>query len=107
MTAEMPKRAFVAMSRFAVANDKIGDVKQAFRDRPRLVDGASGFIRMDVISPEDAPEEIWLLTYWLDRPSFLAWHHSPAHSQSHRHIPKGLKLDPKRTKLSFFEYVSG
>jgi heme-degrading monooxygenase HmoA len=104
---EMPKNAFVAMSRFAVANDKVSDVKQAFRNRPRLVDGASGFLKMDVISPEEAPEEIWLLTYWTDRPSYLAWHSSPAHSDSHKHIPKGLKLDPKRTKLSFFEYVSG
>jgi heme-degrading monooxygenase HmoA len=104
---EMPNNAFVAMSRFAVANDKVSDVKQAFRDRPRLVDGASGFLKMDVISPEEAPEEIWLLTYWTDRPSYLAWHSSPAHSDSHKHIPKGLKLDPKRTKLSYFEYVSG
>lgn len=95
------------MSRFAVANDKIGEVKQAFRDRPHLVDGAAGFLRMDVISPEESPEEIWLLTYWTDRPSYLAWHRSPAHSESHSSIPKGLKLDPKRTRLTYFEYVSG
>lgn len=104
---EAMKHAFVAMSRFAVANDKIGQVKQAFRDRPRLVEGASGFLRMDVISPEESPEEIWLITYWTDRPSYLAWHGSPAHSDSHKYIPKGLKLDPKRTSLTYFEYVSG
>jgi heme-degrading monooxygenase HmoA len=104
---DTPKKAFVAMSRFAVANGRIADVKQAFRDRPHLVDGASGFLGMDVMSPEEMPEEIWLLTYWTDRPSYLAWHRSPAHSDSHKHMPKGLRLDPKRTKLTYFEYVSG
>jgi heme-degrading monooxygenase HmoA len=104
---ELPTTAVVAMSRFAVVNDKVSEVKQAFRDRPRLVESAAGFLKMDVISPEEAPEEIWLLTYWIDRASYLSWHSSPAHSDSHKYIPKGLKLDPKRTKLSFFEYVSG
>ena len=104
---EMPKSAFVAMSRFAAANDDVSDVKQVFRDRPRLVDGALGLLKINVISPKEAPEEIWLLTYWTDRPSYLAWHSSPAHSDSHKHIPRGLKLDPKRTNLSYFEYVSG
>ena len=60
-----------------------------------------------IMSPEETPEEIWLLTYWTDRPSYLAWHRSPAHSDSHKYMPKGLRLDPKRTKLTYFEYVSG
>ena len=101
-----PMRAFVAMSRFAVANDKINAVKQAFRDRPRLVESAPGYLRMDVISPEQSPEEIWLITNWTDRSSYVAWHGSAAHSASHKFIPKGLKLDPKRTSLTCFEYVS-
>lgn len=99
-------RPFVAVSRFAIANDKIAEVKEAFRKRPRLVDEAEGFIKMDVISPSDAPEEIWLITYWTDPESFSAWHHSPAHKESHKYIPKGLKLDPKRTRLTFFEHVT-
>jgi heme-degrading monooxygenase HmoA len=97
---------FVAMSRFAVANAKLAEVKAAFRKRPGLVDRADGFLRMDVISPEKKPEEIWLITYWRDRRSFLDWHHSPSHKASHRQIPKGLKLDPKRTVLEFFEHVT-
>lgn len=103
----MPERAFVAMSCFAVANEKVDEVKQAFRDRPHLVEGAAGFLRMDVISPRDSPEEIWLITYWTDEPSYRGWHDSPAHGASHKYIPKGLKLDPRRTKLTFFDYVSG
>jgi heme oxygenase (mycobilin-producing) len=98
--------AFVAMSRFAVANNKIDEVKEAFRNRPHLVEEAAGFLKMDVISPVDAPEEIWLLTYWTDRESFLAWHHSPAHKASHKYIPKGLKLDPKRTTVMYLDHIT-
>lgn len=98
--------AFVAMSRFAVANGMIDEVRAAFRGRPRLVDEVDGFLKLDVLSPAEAPEEIWLITYWRDRASFLRWHHSPAHKQSHRLIPKGLKLDPRRTELVFLDHVT-
>ncbi len=97
---------FVAMSRFAVANGMVDAVKQAFRDRPRIVEQADGFLKLDVLSPMDAPEEIWLITYWTDQESFLTWHHSPAHKKSHHFIPKGLKLDPKRTRLEYLEHVT-
>lgn len=97
---------FVAMSRFTVANGMSDEVKQAFRDRPHLVDSAPGFVRMDVISPADAPEELWLITYWHDEPSYHRWHRGPAHHASHRYIPKGLKLVPNSTLVRFFEHVS-
>lgn len=97
---------FVATSRFTVANDMTEPVKAAFRERPRLVDEAPGFLRMDVISPEDAPDEIWLITYWADRRSFETWHASPAHRLSHAFMPPGLKLVPGRTEVRHFEYVS-
>ena len=54
---------FVAMSRFAVANGMAEEVRQAFRDRPHLVDGAPGFLRMEVLTPRDDPDEFWLLTW--------------------------------------------
>lgn len=97
---------FVAMSRFAVANDKLEDVKEAFRNRPGRVDQAKGFIKMDVISPLEAPEEIWLITWWTDRASYVEWHGSAEHKLSHELIPKGLKLDPERTEITFFEHVT-
>ena len=46
-----------------MANDMDAEVKQAFLLRPHLVDNAAGFVRMDVLSPEDMPNEIWLITY--------------------------------------------
>ncbi len=96
---------FVAVSKFVVANGMIDDVKRAFRVRPHLVDGAAGYLRMEVISPIERPEEIWLITFWTDKASFETWHHSHLYRDSHRGIPKGLKLVPKETELRHFEHV--
>lgn len=97
--------SFVAMSRFTVVNGMEGEVRQAFRDRPHLVDNVPGFVRMEVLCPLDDPREIWLLTYWSDEESFQSWHRSHLHHEAHKGIPKGLKLDPKSTVIRHFEHV--
>lgn len=97
--------SFVALSRFTVANGMSEEVRRAFRDRPHLVDGTPGFQRMEVLTPVDAPDEFWLLTWWDDEPSFQAWHRSHHHHDSHRGIPKGLRLIPSRTKIRYLEQV--
>ncbi|HKY04028.1 MAG TPA: antibiotic biosynthesis monooxygenase [Blastocatellia bacterium] len=101
----MSRQNFVALSRFVVANDKTGEVKQAFIDRPRMVDHAEGFLRLEVISPLDTPDEIWLLTYWTDEESFRAWHKSHLYRDSHAGIPKGLKLVRGSAEVRFFEQI--
>jgi heme-degrading monooxygenase HmoA len=95
---------FVAISKFTVANGMTAEVKAAFR--LHKVDSADGFVRMDVISPRDEPNEIWLITFWADEAVFTAWHHSHLYHESHATIPKGLKLDPKGTQLQFFDHIS-
>jgi heme-degrading monooxygenase HmoA len=96
---------FVSLSKFVVANDKIAEVKEAFRHRPHLVDGQPGFVRMEVFSPLDRPEEIWLVTYWTDAESFRVWYQSHRYQQSHQGIPKGLKLVPGETEVRHFEHI--
>jgi heme oxygenase (mycobilin-producing) len=96
---------FVALSKFVIANGKTAEVKEAFRQRPHLVDDQPGFVRMDVLSPLERPEEIWLVTYWTDAESFTLWHHSHLYHESHKGIPKGLKLVPGETKIRHFEHV--
>lgn len=97
---------FVAISQFVVANGVTEQVKQAFRDRPHIVDDAAGFIRMDVISPQEEPDAIWLMTFWSDEQSYRNWHRSHAYHESHAGIPAGLKLVPGRTRIIFFEHVA-
>ena len=102
----MQAPAIGVLSKFFVANDMAADVKQAFLLRPHLVDHAPGFVRMDVLSPEDAPNEIWLLTYWVDLASYQTWHKSHAYHESHAGIPKGLKLVPGSASLRIFDLVA-
>ena len=94
------------ISKFAVANDMTDEVKQAFRERPHLVDSAPGFVRLDVLSPRDTPNEIWLLTVWEDEESFTRWHKSHMYRDSHKGIPKGLKLIPSATEIRHFEHIA-
>ena len=96
---------FVAISQFTIANDKIEEVREAFRNRPHLVDCEPGFIRMEVISPRELPAEIWLVTYWQTEEAFSKWHHSHLYHESHKGIPKGLKLVPRSARLRFFDSI--
>lgn len=96
---------FVSLSKFVIANEKTAEVKKAFRDRPHLVDGQPGFVRMEVFSPLDRPEEIWLFTYWTDAESYRVWHRSHLYQQSHKGIPKNLKLAPGETEIRHFEHI--
>jgi heme-degrading monooxygenase HmoA len=100
------RAGYVAYSRFVVANGMREDVRDAFRRRPGLVEGAPGFLRMEVISPLDRPEEFWLITFWTDETSFRAWHKSHTYSDSHAGIPKGLKLVRGETLIKGFEHVT-
>lgn len=97
---------FVAISQFVVANGLTDEVKDAFSKRPHLVDSAPGFVRMDVISPRDEPDAIWLLTYWSDEQSYRDWHRSHLYRESHAGIPKGLKLVPGRNQILLFDHVA-
>jgi len=96
---------FVALSKFVIANDKTAEVKEAFRHRPHLVDHQPGFVRMEVLSPLDQPEEIWLVTFWTDAGSFKLWHHSHLYHESHQGIPQGLKLVPGAQEIRHFEHI--
>ncbi|MFC7000068.1 antibiotic biosynthesis monooxygenase family protein [Rufibacter roseus] len=97
---------FIALSTFTIANDMAEAVKEAFLNRPKLVNEAPGFIKMQVISPTDNPQEIWLITQWTDEESYKVWHHSHLYHESHSGIPKGLKLVPRSAKVRFFEHIA-
>ena len=97
---------YVAVSRFKIRNEMSRDVAAAFQNRPHMVDGADGFMRMDVISPAEDDSEFWLITYWRDEESFRRWHVSHEYRDSHAGMPKGLKLDPAATQVRAFRYIA-
>jgi heme-degrading monooxygenase HmoA len=97
----------VAMSRFRVKNDRERDVRQAFLDRPRLVDDQAGFLGLEVFQYPGDCAVFYLVTRWCDVSSFRSWHSSEAHHHSHELMPKGLKLDSAFTELRILERVEG
>lgn len=94
-----------SISKFEIQNGLEKEVKEAFKNRPGLVENAKGFVRMDVLSPLDNPSEIQLITYWESEESFEYWHRHHL-KESHQNIPKGLKLVPKSWKLTKYEHIS-
>lgn len=97
---------FVVLSRFRVANDMAPAVAEAFQSRPHLVNQHPGFLRMEVISPEEEPKEFWLWTYWTSRATYEEWHRSHHYRDAHAGMPKGLKLDPTATELRYFTHIA-
>ena len=97
----------VAMSRFRVKNGREQDVRQAFLDRPRFVDGQAGFLGLEVFQDQTDGAVFYLVTRWSDASSFRTWHSSHAHKHSHEPMPKGLKLDSAFTELRILERVEG
>ena len=96
---------FAVRSRFVIANGMVEEVRAAFRNRPHRVDSAPGFLQMEVLSPTDRPQEIWLMTYWTDRQSYVDWHGSHMSRDSHAGIPKGLKLIGSETEIRQLDYI--
>ena len=93
----------VAMSRFRVKNQRQQDVRQAFLNRPHLVDDHAGFLGMEVFQDHADDAIFYLVTRWSDVSSFRTWHSSQAHKRSHELMPKGLKLDSAFTELRILE----
>ena len=98
--------SYVALSRFRVRNGMSAEVADAFRKRPHLVEHAAGFVRMEVLTPQDDDSEFWLLTYWTSEGSYKEWHHSHRYRESHSGIPAGLQLDPSATEVRAFNFVA-
>jgi heme-degrading monooxygenase HmoA len=99
---------FVVISKFAINNkgNMTASVKKAYVERPHLVDNAAGFVRLDVLSPQENPDEIWLLTYWTDQTSFQEWFRTHHYKEAHCKIPAGLTLVSDRAEMRFFEHIS-
>jgi heme-degrading monooxygenase HmoA len=96
----------LAISRFKVANGLEEEVKQAFFNRPHLVDTAAGYLGMETFTLQGDATVFYLVTRWTDVERFKTWHTSPAHHASHKGIPKGLKLDPTFTQITLMERLA-
>jgi heme oxygenase (mycobilin-producing) len=99
---------FVGLSKFTVNNkdNMTASVKNAFVERPHLVENAPGFVRLDVLNPLENQDEIWLLTYWTNQTSFQEWYRTHRYKEAHANIPPGIRLINDQTEMLFFEHIS-
>ncbi len=97
----------VVLSRFTIANNMAEEVRMAFTRRPHLVDEAPGFLGMEAMSPTDNPTEIWLFTRWRDEQSYADWYKGHTYQESHKDMPKGLKLVPGSVDIKLLEVFAG
>jgi heme-degrading monooxygenase HmoA/PAS domain-containing protein len=97
----------LVISTFKVKNGLEAAVRQAFLDRPHMVDDAPGFLGMEVLVDCQVDCVFHLHTRWTDELSFKSWHSGPLHKLAHRGIPKGLKLDPAYTAVRTYDVLPG
>jgi heme-degrading monooxygenase HmoA len=82
---------YVSMSRLRVAAAKSDALVAAFRHRAHLVDGADGFIDLQVWRSDRDREEVMMVSRWRDRSAFTAYMRSAEHRASHDRIDPSLK----------------
>lgn len=85
--------------------EQIESVREAFHNRPKLVDKVSGFLRMAVYTSKNDPYEFRLLTYWESERDFQNWFRCHQFQDSHSLIPKGLQLDPGSAEVKIFDFL--
>lgn len=87
------------MSHLRIPPERSDDLVDAFRARVRLVDGAPGFIDLQVWRSDRDPGEVVMVSRWESRDHFKAYMRSDAHRISHDRIPAQLERDIKLERL--------
>ena len=89
----------MSMSRLRVAPDRAPELVAAFRDRAHLVEGADGFLGLEVWQNDRDADELIMVSRWTDRDSFKTYMKSDAHRISHGRIAPDLKSEIKLQAL--------
>src|SRR4051794_36930284 len=79
------------MSRLRVDEARSDELVHAFKQRLRLVDGADGFVDLQVWRSDRSPEEVLMVSRWRDRAAFTAYMRSAEHRISHDRVDPALQ----------------
>jgi heme-degrading monooxygenase HmoA len=79
------------MSRLRIPAEDAPALVAAFRRRAGLVDGADGFVDLQVWQSDRDPGEVLMVSRWRDRACFRDYMRSAEHRTSHDRIPDDLK----------------
>src|SRR3712207_3310133 len=90
---------YVSLSRLRVPAERAAELVAAFRRRAHLVDGADGFVDLQVWQSDRDARELIMVSRWRDRAAFTAYMRSEEHRISHRRIDPDLDASIKLEKL--------
>ncbi len=94
------------MNRIPVNPDYAEQFEERFRNRAGQVDKMKGFVRNQVLRPDNADDPYIVLTYWESKVDFETWVNSEAFQQGHA---KSGTLSPEafrgRAELESFEVI--
>jgi heme-degrading monooxygenase HmoA len=80
---------YVVMNRLTVNEGRGADLEAAFANRAKYVNDAPGFMRFQLLRPQQGNTYI-SLSMWQDRESFEAWTKSEAFAEGHRTPMQGV-----------------
>ena len=90
---------YVSLSRLRVPDARAQELVEAFRRRAHLVDGADGFVDLQVWQSDRDEGELVMVSRWRDRAAFTAYMRSDAHRVSHGRIDPELDAAIKLERL--------
>jgi heme-degrading monooxygenase HmoA len=82
---------YVSLSQLRIAPERASELIDAFRGRCGLVDGAPGFVDLQVWQSDRDRGEVVMVSRWRDRASFTAYMKSTEHRISHARIDPSLQ----------------
>ncbi len=90
---------YVSVSRLRIPEADAPALVSAFRGRAHLVDGADGFVDLQVWQSDRDEGELIMVSRWRDRDAFKRYMKSDDHRRSHERIDPALQEAIRLTGL--------
>ena len=90
---------YISMSRLRLPAEQVAELLNAFENRAHLVDGAEGFVELEVWHSDREPGEVIMVSRWNAKAAFTAYMKSEEHQTSHERISPTLNSIIKLERL--------
>jgi heme-degrading monooxygenase HmoA len=92
---------FIVMNRFFVNPDYVEQFETRIRNRPQQVDSQPGFVRAQLLRPDQSGAPHIVLTVWESKAAFEAWVKADTFTETHagrRTLAPEVFLSPNRVE---------
>ena len=90
---------YISMSRLRLPEQRVDELLHAFKNRAHLVDGAEGFLELEVWHSDREAGEVIMVSRWSTKAAFTAYMKSEEHRTSHERISPTLNSLIKLERL--------